>query len=168
MPFIEVTRHIAGPPEAAYGLAKDMEAYPQFMDAVVSLQVVERRPDGSTVTAWAARFQGKILRWTEHDVFDDQRCHIAYRQVQGDLKRFEGEWRFVPDEGGTRVTLTVDFDLGIPMFASLLDPVAKLIVRRNCEAMLTAIQRQVEGGSTAGEAVDRHLGAAGGGAAGPR
>jgi coenzyme Q-binding protein COQ10 len=145
MPMVVVEAEVPGPPARAYELAKDMESYPQFMKDVVYLKVLER--DGNAqVSEWHGRLQGRILRWKERDVFDDASHTITYRQIEGDLKKFEGAWRFEPLEGGsrTRITLTVDFDLGIPMLAPLLDPVARLVVKKNCEDMLAGMKAKLE------------------------
>jgi len=144
MPLVAVETVVAGPPERAYALAKDMEAYPRFMKDVVYLKVLERTGD-SQISEWHGRLQGRILRWKEQDVFDDAAHTITYHQTEGDLRKFEGQWRFEPVPGGTRVHLTCDFDLGIPMLAALLDPVARLVVRRNCQDMLTGIAAQLAG-----------------------
>ncbi len=143
VPYVLVETVVIGPPERAYRLAQDMESYPKFMKDVISLKVIER--DGSIqVSEWVGRLQGKPLRWTERDEFDDERHTITYHQIAGDLKKFEGQWRFEPEgQGQTRISLSVDFDLGIPMISGLLDPVARLVVKRNCEDMLAAMQRQL-------------------------
>jgi ribosome-associated toxin RatA of RatAB toxin-antitoxin module len=143
VPLVVTDAVVAGPPERAYALAKDMESYPRFMKDVVYLKVLSREQDAQ-LSEWHARLQGKILRWKERDVFDDAAHTIRYAQTEGDLKRFEGAWTFEPTpEGGTRITLSCDFDLGIPMLSALLDPVARLVVKRNCEDMLAAIAAQV-------------------------
>lgn len=135
---VVVEQVVPGPPERAYALGADMASYPKYMDAVKSLQILERH--GNTQkSAWAALFQGKLLRWIEEDIFDDEAHTIVYRQLEGDLKKFEGAWRFTPVAEGTRITLTVDVDLGVPMLAGLLDPVARLITKRNSESMLQSI-----------------------------
>lgn len=144
MPQVESSVVIKGDPQSVYALAKDMESYPQFMEDVVSIKVIERSP-GRTITDWHARLQGKPMRWQEEDLFDDAKPHIRYRQVSGDLKKFEGDWFFEPVEGGTKVTLTVDFELGIPMFAAMLNPVAKLVVKNNTDSMLKGMKEKVEG-----------------------
>lgn len=143
VPYVLVEAVVDGPPERAYHLAQDMESYPKFMKDVISLKVLER--DGCVqVSEWVGRLQGKPLRWTERDAFDDERHTITYHQIAGDLKKFEGQWRFEPaGQGQTRISLSVDFDLGIPMISGLLDPVARLVVKRNCEDMLAAMQRQL-------------------------
>lgn len=144
MPQVEASVVIKGNTAEVYALAKDMESYPQFMEDVVSIKVMERSPD-RTITDWNARLQGKPMRWQEEDLFDDARPHIRYRQISGDLKKFEGDWFFDAAEEGTRVTLTVDFELGIPMFAAMLNPVAKLVVKNNIESMLKGMKEKVEG-----------------------
>jgi coenzyme Q-binding protein COQ10 len=147
MPVVETSVFIRGPREAAYAVAKRHEEFPRYMQDVESVRTLERRADGSTLSEWVGRLQGKRMRWVEVDTYDDANCRIRYRQTEGDLKKMEGEWRFEPEDGGTRATLVVDFELGVPMFAGLLEPIAKLVVRNNSAAMLEAIKRQVEAGT---------------------
>lgn len=144
MPYVEVHKLIGAKPDAVYAVLSDMESFPRFMENVVSVQVV-RRDEGSTDSHWHVILQGAPFRWLERDTFLPQEGRITYQQISGDLKRFEGEWRVVPEGGGTSVTLTTDFEFGMPMIASLLNPVAKLILRRNAEAMLDALERDLSG-----------------------
>lgn len=143
MPFVEVTKEINASPEEVYMVAKDMESYPNFMKNVVKITTLERG-DAYTVTKWDTRLQGKPIIWTERDEFDDEVRRIDYRLVKGDLKKFEGAWTFEEIGSKTLVKLTVDFELGIPMFASLVNPIAVLTVKNNCESMLEGIKSRVE------------------------
>lgn len=152
MPFVEVTKEIHGAPGAVYEVAKDMESYPKFMKNVVKI-ITLQRGDGYTITRWDTRLQGKPVVWTEKDVLDDQNLRIDYHLIEGDLKKFEGSWTFEPTAEGTMVRLTVDFELGIPMFATLLNPVATMVVKRNCEDMLSAMKEQIEGNAGQGAAM---------------
>jgi len=139
---VMVQEVVPGPPAVAFALGADMESYPQFMDAVKSLKVLQRNGNVQK-SAWAALFQGKLIRWIEEDVFDEVAHTITYHQLEGDLKTFQGIWRFVAEGEGTRISLTVEADLGIPMLAGLLDPVARLITKRNCESMLSGIKARL-------------------------
>jgi len=143
MPYVEVTMPVKADRSEIYPILKDMEKYPEFMTDLVSVEVLERLED-TTVTKWVSNVDGRIIRWTEQDVFDDVRMHIAYRQIEGDLKKFEGEWVLTPIEGGTEIKLTVDFEFGIPMIAGLLNPILKKKVRVNSENMLKAIKDRLE------------------------
>ncbi len=142
MPYVEVQKLIQANPDAVYAVLSDMEAFPRFMENVVSVEVV-RREDNTTDSQWHVTLQGAPFRWLERDTFLPEEGRITYQQISGDLKRFEGEWRIAPAEDGTSVTLTTDFEFGMPMIAGLLNPVAKLILRRNAEQMLDALEKDL-------------------------
>lgn len=143
MPFVEVTMPVMCDRHEIYPILKEMEKYPDFMEDLISVEVLERK-DNTTITKWVSNVDGRTIKWTELDVFDDEQLHIAYRQLEGDLKRFEGEWSLMPIEGGTEVKLTVDFEFGIPMIAGLLNPILKKKVRENSTNMLKAIKEKME------------------------
>lgn len=145
MPYVESSIHIQGSRDIAYSMAKAMENYPLYMESVQEVRVLTRDPEeNSTITQWVTNVDGRVIRWTEKDIFDDEAKTISYRQISGDLKKFEGEWRFQTEGDGTLVTLTVDFEFGIPMLAGLLNPILKKKTQANCEAMLRAIKDHVE------------------------
>lgn len=146
MPYVEVSLPVKADPAKVYPILKEMEKYPEFMEDLVSVEVVERG-ENSTVTKWVSNVDGRIIKWTEVDTFNDENMHIAYRQIEGDLKKFEGEWILTPIEGGTEIKLTVDFEFGIPMIAGLLNPILKKKVKDNSMNMLTAIKERLEGGA---------------------
>ena len=87
---------------------------------------------------------GRKIIWTERDTFYPKQNKITYAQTEGDLKKMEGEWNIVPQGEECEVTLSVDFEFGIPMIAGLLNPILKKKVRENSENMLTSIKEQIE------------------------
>jgi len=143
MPVVTTKLEIAGNPQEIYEIAKDMESYPNYMKNVVSIKTLERG-ENYTVTAWKAMMKGRPFNWTERDDFDDEARRIDYKLVKGDLKIFQGAWTFEPTAVGTLVTLTVEFELGIPMFATLLNPIAIMTTKQNCDEMLAGLKEQVE------------------------
>lgn len=143
MPYIECTIDVHGDPAEAYEIAKRMEEYPKFMENLDYVLVVERG-DGYTITDWQAKLEGRKFRWQEKDIFDDANHTITYKQTAGDLKKFEGQWSFVQEGDITRITLTVDFEMGIPVLAALLNPIAKKAIKSNSDGMLEAIKKKVE------------------------
>ncbi len=134
---------IKGTPGEVYSLASDMEKYPQYMPDVESVKVL-RREGRATITEWATNIEGTSIIWKEEDLFNDEERRISYRLIEGDLEKFEGEWLFQPTEGGTMVTLTVDYDFGIPALTELIGPTLELKVRQNSEMMLRALKDRIE------------------------
>jgi len=143
MGYVEKSIVIAGKVDQVYQLAKDMEGYPAFMPDVESVKVVSREPD-RTVTEWVTSVDGTPILWTELDIFDDANHTITYRLVEGDLDKFEGMWTFEETAGGTRVTLTVDYDFGIPELTALIGPTLEEKVGENSEMMLTGMKKRIE------------------------
>ena len=120
-----------------------MEKYPGFMADLVSVEVIERK-ENTTVSKWVSNVDGRVIKWTELDTFDDENMHISYQQIDGDLKKMEGEWVLTPIAEGTDVKLIVDFEFGIPMISGLLNPILKKKVRDNSMNMLKAVKEKVE------------------------
>lgn len=143
MPYVEVSLPVKAQPQKVYPILRDMEKYPDFMDDLESVEVIERK-DNTTLTKWVSNVDGRVIKWTEQDVFDDENMHISYKQTEGDLKKFEGEWILTPIPEGTEIKLTVDFEFGIPMIAGLLNPILKKKVRENSMNMLEAIKKRLE------------------------
>lgn len=143
MPYVEVAMPVRCEREKIYPILKKMEKYPEFMTDLISVDVVERE-ENTTVSKWVSNVDGRIIKWTEKDIFDDKNMHISYKQIDGDVKKFEGEWILTPIDNGTEVKLTVDFEFGIPMISGLLNPIAKKKVRVNSENMLKAIKEKME------------------------
>ena len=143
MGYVERNIVIQGPPQAIYEIAKDMEGYPDFMPDVESVKVVSREGN-TTITEWETSVDGTPIFWTEKDVFNDETCTITYQLIEGDLDKFEGTWRFVPCQGGTEVTLTVDYDFGIPELTNLIGPTLEQKVGENSEMMLQGMKKRIE------------------------
>ena len=144
MPYVERSIQVAADPKAVYTIAKEMESFPKFMPNVKEVVVVSREPQ-ATITRWHVHVIGRDLRWTERDEFDEQAPAIRYKQLEGDIRKFEGEWRFLPEDGGCRVELTCDAELGVPMLDNLFNPVLKKAIEMNIDSMLSAIKEMAEG-----------------------
>lgn len=143
MPYVEEQIYIEGAIDAVYAIARDMEKYPQYMPDVESVTVLERGPD-TTTTEWVTDIEGTPLVWTEVDEFDEASHVIRYRLIEGDLDKFEGEWRFERAGDGTNVVLGVDFDFGIPNLTELIGPTLEVKVRENSQMMLRSMKQHIE------------------------
>ena len=134
---------IDAPPREVYELAKEQERFPQFMPDVESVTVIERHPD-RVLTRWKTLVEEAPIEWIEEDRFDDDAVRITYALLEGDLDTFEGAWTFDADGSGTRVTLTVTYDFGVPTLAELIGPTLEKKVRENAEMMLAGLKTEAE------------------------
>lgn len=143
MPYVETTISVNAPARVVYELAKEQERFPEFMPDVESVTVVERHSD-RILTRWKTLVEEAPIEWIEEDRFDDTALRIDYALTEGDLDTFEGAWTFEERDGVTQVTLTVDYDFGVPTLAELIGPTLQKKVRENSEMMLAALKREAE------------------------
>ncbi|HPZ09120.1 MAG TPA: aromatase/cyclase [Candidatus Eremiobacteraeota bacterium] len=145
MPYVETSIIIKAESEKVYSLACNMEKYPDYMRDVESVTVIERK-DRETITDWETSVDGTPIYWKEIDYFDDKNLTITYKLIEGDLDKFEGQWKFRTVPEGTEVTLGVDFDFGIPVLEELIGPTLLVKVRENSMMMLEGMKKEIEEG----------------------
>jgi ribosome-associated toxin RatA of RatAB toxin-antitoxin module len=148
MPHIENQALVDAPLETVYALARDVEAFPQFMPDVESVQVVERSPDGRRVVAdWvgvASDFKLKV-RWTEEDVWDDAAHTCRFSLVKGDYQSYGGLWTFTTEaDGRTKFASALDYELDIPLIGPLLKKLVARLMLENTQRLLDAVKRRAE------------------------
>jgi ribosome-associated toxin RatA of RatAB toxin-antitoxin module len=139
MPHVEVaalTR--AGGPVEIYRRLREFERYPEQTEAVVKVIVFDRAPDRCR-SSWEVRFRNGILRWEEEDLFDDERRIISFRQTRGDLEHFAGRWLVEERGEACAVIFSADFEIGIPLLASVINPLAKQALKDNVVLILTGL-----------------------------
>lgn len=126
--------------EDVWDVICDFEQHPEYMADVVEVRYLERSSE-TALSSWRVLLNGSELTWDEKDVFTPPH-RIDFEQTEGDLEVFSGSWTLDVIETGVRVTLKIDFDLGIPSLAAVLDPVGIQAIRSNSISMLTAISRR--------------------------
>ncbi|MFJ4674345.1 type II toxin-antitoxin system RatA family toxin [Kitasatospora sp. NPDC088783] len=144
MPHVEVELPVAAAPEDAWPVVVDVLGYPDCMESVDSVELVEQPDERHRTTAWSVRLKGSVLRWTEAEVIDHAARRFDFEQTSGDLGAFTGHWSVSPaPDGGSTVALHVDFDIGIPLLAEMLNPVAADALRESAAQMLGALEQRL-------------------------
>jgi len=142
MPIVDVAFDIGAPHEVVWRTVLDVTSYPLFMESVQSVFITSEN-DIERTTAWSVLLKGSVLQWTEREDIDHGALRIAFQQIDGDLERFQGDWLVQPREQGCTVSLLVDFDIGIPLLADMLNPVAAKALEDNSRSMLKQIEQRV-------------------------
>jgi ribosome-associated toxin RatA of RatAB toxin-antitoxin module len=115
----------------------DFERHPEYMADVLEVRYLERTA-ATALSSWRVLLNGSELTWVERDLFTPP-SRIDFDQIEGDLELFRGSWSIAGPDGGVRVSLEIEFDLGIPSLAAVLDPVGIQAIHTNSRSMLTAI-----------------------------
>jgi ribosome-associated toxin RatA of RatAB toxin-antitoxin module len=146
MPRVYSVIEIPASPEAVYAVAKDIEKFPEYMPDVESLKIVQR--DGPRlISEWVGRVEqfNRLIRWTEEDLWNDEKRRCDFHAIAGDWEHYEGVWTFTPSGDGTRVELTLEFAFNIPLIGPLIQGVLARLVQQNCDQMLCGLCNRVTG-----------------------
>ena len=145
MPRVITEKKISGLSiDTVWLIAKDLESYPKFMDQVKSVEFIDAVEEVIT-SSWVVLFNGNELRWTEVDEFDNIRHRMSFRQIEGDLAKWEGSFEAIAVDGGVQCRYDVEFDLGIPALAHVLHPLGERAIADNCAQILQCIEERGHG-----------------------
>ncbi|MBT0773327.1 SRPBCC family protein [Kineosporia sp. J2-2] len=123
-----------------WSVVRDFEKHPDYMADVLDIRFLER-DDVTALSSWRVLLNGSELTWEERDHFHPPH-RIDFDQTEGDLEVFRGSWTLTQTDEGVDVVLDIEFDLGIPSLAAVLDPVGIQAIHSNSRSMLTAISER--------------------------
>ncbi len=123
-----------------YRALADYDRYPELVEIVRKVEV-ESTGSGSATSRWEVAFQTGILEWSELDEFDAQERTIRFEANGGDPEHYSGLWRVRETDDGSVVFFSADFDLGMPTFSAVIEPVAERTLRENVLAIVRGIAR---------------------------
>ena len=142
MPEVKIDLEIRAPIKRVWETVVDIERYQDSMDTVRSVRIVEQNDERRRRAAWSVLLKGSILEWEEEEHLDLETHSVVFKQLRGDLEHFDGHWALEalgPEQ--TKVAFEVVFEIGIPMLADMLNPVAQRSLQENCTEMLRGIER---------------------------
>lgn len=124
--------------DETFSVIRDFGNYVELCDSVRSI-IVEPVDEHVSLTSWEVNFHSGILKWQERDTFDTERREIHFEQIAGDVDHFSGTWQVTPDGSDTLIHFHSRFDLGLPMLADMLDPVAQKAIRDNIQSIISGL-----------------------------
>ncbi len=148
MPTVTSETTIAAPVERVYNIARDIERFPEFMEDVAEVKILEQTGDRQ-VSRWAATVKefNRNIRWTEEDFWNAEERTCDFTMLEGDFSEYSGTWRFEADGEGTRATLVVNYAYNVPLIGALIQKVLQKKTQANIDSMLAGIKGEAEKGS---------------------
>jgi ribosome-associated toxin RatA of RatAB toxin-antitoxin module len=142
MPELSISNTSTAAPERVWQLLLSEDTYPEFIDDVLRVEVVPQG-DGERVASWAVSLDGAELEWRQHEHIDDAARELRFTQLDGDLSELSGRWSVRPlDDGGTLIALDLAFEIGIPLLADVLNPIAVRELGEGFQEILDALGSQ--------------------------
>jgi uncharacterized membrane protein len=146
MPTVTSEITIDADVDKVYAIARDIERFPEFMEDVESVEILEQTPERQ-ISRWSSiiREFGRKIAWVEEDHWDDAAKTCTWQQTEGDFTRYEGTWEFTPTTAGaTLAKLQIDYEFNVPLLGALIQGIVKKKMQDNTEAMLAAIKAKAE------------------------
>lgn len=117
----------------------EFERYPDLVEVVKSVEILDRPATGPMVSSWQVYFRSGVLAWTESDWLNRDDWSIEFHQDEGDFDVFDGVWRLLPGPDGVEVVFAADFDFGVPSLAGIIDPVAARVLAETIQLVLRGL-----------------------------
>ena len=145
MATVESIIVIAAPVGEVYAIARDVERFPEFMEDVQAVEILEEEGE-RRVSHWVGLIKefNRTLEWTEEDFWNDEEHSCRFGMLEGDFTEYGGTWVFEEDQGGTLAKLVVDYEYAVPLIGPLIKKLLHRKVQENCDNMLAAIKFQAE------------------------
>lgn len=141
MPTVDISIDIDAPAGLVWEAVVDIEDYPDSMENVRSVEVREQIGPTQRRTAWSIVVKGSILEWEDMEEVDHGARVVRFHQLSGDLSEFDGRWEVTErGPGSSTVRFAVEFEIGIPLLAEMLNPMASRSLRENCTEMLKGVE----------------------------
>jgi ribosome-associated toxin RatA of RatAB toxin-antitoxin module len=147
MPSVSAELTVAAEPQRVYAIARDVARYPEFMENVLAVHILEQTPERQ-VSRWESiiREFNRTITWTEVDYWDEAALTCRWESTDGDFERFDGNWWFrAAEDGKTQAGLRIDYEYNVPLIGALIQRILKKKMQENVESMLAAIKSEAEG-----------------------
>jgi coenzyme Q-binding protein COQ10 len=142
MAIHRVTRTLPYRPEEMFALVGDVRAYPDFVPWISSIRVwneCEAAPGVTQLDAEAnvgfamvrERFSTSVRR-------DSTQKTIAVSLIRGPFKYLRNEWRFLPEDTGTKIEFFIDFEFR----SRLLDRVLQANFDRAAHRLISCFEQR--------------------------
>ena len=144
---LTVEQIVRAPLEQVFAIARQVERFPEWLEYVSAIRVLERSEDGKVVVSeWEASVPmfGLKAKWVERDEWDEEQKVCRFALQEGDLDKYEGEWIFEPHPEGTRMMLTVTYEYRVPIGGALVQQIVRKIVEQMAQKLLEGIARATE------------------------
>ncbi|TKJ20436.1 SRPBCC family protein [Blastococcus sp. CCUG 61487] len=133
---------IEAPAADVMAVIADFPAYPQWVAAAKTVEVLEEGPGGRARRVHFVLDAGAIKDDYVLDYTWDGDRQVTWTLVKGQMqKRQEGSYTLVETDGRTEVTYSITIDLSIPMLGMIKRKAEKVIL----DTALKELKKRVEG-----------------------
>ncbi|MFJ7271060.1 type II toxin-antitoxin system RatA family toxin [Streptomyces sp. NPDC099050] len=139
MPEIQAETLIDGrTPDDVWDLVKDSGGIASRAGHVVAVTPQSAQEKTFRLNEWKVLLNGSEVTWVQREAAGPG-LRLRFEQTEGDLEELSGEWTVTAAPTGTRVRLSIGFELGIDGLAPLLEPIWAQSFQAHADALLRSL-----------------------------
>ena len=124
MPRYHIEKILPYTPDQLFALVGNVDAYPEFVPWIQSMRTWNARSEGEGVSLVDAQ-AGVGFAFLKEKFSTRVRRDAATRQVDvqllsGPLKHLANRWRFIENDGGTKIEFDIDFEFKSRLLSGML------------------------------------------------
>lgn len=124
--------------------AQNIDQLAKFLPDLQEVRILKKNMN-EVDSFWKGSFQGREVKWTERDIWDEANKECRFFILEGDFKVYQGMWKFIPlSDKETKVELEIEYDLGLPLVGALINTFLKKKMLENAQAMLKALKQMID------------------------
>jgi len=141
------TAEVDAPLEQVWALVEDVERAPEWQGGLKRMHALERDDEGHAILCQAeADAKVRTVKSTVRFTYNGPTT-LAWRQEKGELKAVDGHWELEDlGENRTRVTYSVEVDLGRMLSLVIRGPLVDLLRGMFVSARAGELKRAIESG----------------------
>ncbi|MEU8252715.1 SRPBCC family protein [Micromonospora inaquosa] len=79
---------------------------------------------------WTLPFRGGSIHWRQRSEQAPTERRVSFTQTTGDFRSLSGAWRAMPTSEGCEVLVDLTYDVGVPIYDRILDPLIERVLAR--------------------------------------
>lgn len=88
---------------------------------------------------WRVPFRGGFIRWTQRCTPVPEQRTITFTQADGSFQGLSGAWRVTPEPDGCEVLFEATYDVGVPIYDRILDPLVERALTDSVRAVIAGL-----------------------------
>ena len=142
MPAIEKSIHIDAPPEDVFAYVADPENRPEFWPSLVEVRDVVPLESGGHKLIWVYNMAGIRAEGTGETIEHVPNDHTTDYNKGGLSSTFT--YSVAPEDGGTRFTFQIDYDVHLPVFKKLASAFIVRVNEHEADAIMASVKAKLE------------------------
>ena len=142
MARIEKTIIINAPIEKVFNYVEDSNNLPEIWSSLVEVKDVERIPNGGTKFGWMYKMTGVRFEGTTETTEYVANQRLVTKNKGGVSSIIT--WTFESEDGGTKLTIEVDYTVNIPVLRKLAETLLVKLNENEADLLLANLKAKME------------------------